>query len=105
MSLNVKGLNSYVKLNKQKLEMKNNKIGIAFLQEMHLKINAMPKLNLRGYSTVYVSIPQEKKVRGTAILISDLVHWHYIEHLTDKLGRYIAVKRRINNKMYTLVSV
>ncbi|OCT84251.1 hypothetical protein XELAEV_18022398mg [Xenopus laevis] len=105
LSLNLRGLNSYVKHNSLKLELKNNKTGIALIQETHFKVNAMPKIHFRGFNPVYVSKLQEKKAKGTAILIADSIQWSYREHISDNQGHLVAVKGNIGDKMYTFASV
>lgn len=89
-SLNVKGLNSQLKRNLQRKELKTVRPDVVFLQETHLISQSDFKFLSALYGRIYASSFTKKKA-GVAILLSDQCSFVPSDVCIDKLGRYIIL--------------
>uniref|UniRef100_H3A494 exodeoxyribonuclease III n=1 Tax=Latimeria chalumnae TaxID=7897 RepID=H3A494_LATCH len=97
ISWNVKGINGPLKL-------ADLKCNIALLQETHLTDVEAAKLNRRWVGQVYSST-FDSKSRGVSLLIGKQVPWVHQEAISDKEGRYVAIRGSLYNQDYTIVNV
>uniref|UniRef100_A0A8C1TU25 Endonuclease/exonuclease/phosphatase domain-containing protein n=1 Tax=Cyprinus carpio TaxID=7962 RepID=A0A8C1TU25_CYPCA len=58
-----------------------------------------------GYINSFYSSYKNSRRRGVITLISNTVNFELIEECSDKYGRYVIVKGRIDNTVVTLVNV
>lgn len=105
LSLNVNGLNSPVKRSKLVVKMKKENVAIAYWQETHLSNSEHDKLKRMGFKNSYYSSHKSGKKRGVAILISNRTKFEFISEISDKEGRFILVKGKIDHKEVTLLNV
>lgn len=105
MSLNVNGLNNPIKRQKVMTKFKKDKAQVIYLQETHLTGQESEKLKKFGYSKMFHSTFRHGGKRGVAILISNSVKFECIKTISDKEGRYVVVKGKLENEMVTLVNV
>lgn len=105
MSLNVNGLNSPIKRQKVMTKLKKEKAQIIFLQETHLSQSEHDKLKKYGYRNLYYSSFKGVCRRGVVTLISNSTKFDLEKECRDKEGRYIIVKRRVENELVTLVNI
>lgn len=105
LTLNVNGLNNPVKRQKIMTKLKKDKSQIIFLQETHLSSLESEKLKRFGYTNSFYSSYRHGCRRGVIILISNSVKFECIKKISDKEGRFIFVKGKLENEMVTLVNV
>lgn len=105
LSLNVNGLNNPIKRSKLVVKMKKDQTDIAYLQETHLSNTEHHKLKNMGFKNAYYSSYKNGKKRGVAILISNRIKFEFISETSDKDGRFILVKGKIDQKDVTLLNV
>lgn len=87
------------------MKMKKDKVDVAFWQEIHLSNVEHDKLKRMGFKNTYYSSHRSGKKRGVAILISNRVRFEFVSELSDKAGRFILVKGKIDQKDVTLLNV
>lgn len=105
LSLNVNGVNNPVKRSKLIVKLKKEKVDIAYWQETHLSNVEHDKLKKMGFKNTYYSSHRSGKKRGVAILISNRTKFEFKSEISDKEGRFILVKGKIENKEVTLVNI
>lgn len=104
VSWNVKSLNHPTKRKKVLTHLRKLKVGIAFLQETHLR--TFDHFRLRGgwigqsYHSNFHS-----KSRGVAILVNKNIPFVMSKVETDSSGRYIMVVGRLYNTPFVLANV
>lgn len=94
ISWNVKSLNHLVKRKKVLSHLSQFNVGIAFLQEMHLRICDQSRLRGTWIGQMYHSTFNSKS-RGTAILINKNVPFVMSKMEADTSGRYVIVTGRL----------
>lgn len=85
--------------------MKKERIQVIYLQETHLSHQENDKLKKFGYKKTFFSTFMKGPKRGVAILISNSVNFEVTKEMSDKDGRYVIVKGKIDNNVVTLVNV
>ncbi len=104
ISWNVRGLNGPVKRARIFSHLKRLHTEIAFLQEMHLRIQDQALLRKNWVGQVFHS-SFSSRVRGTAIIIHKKVLFTASEIISDPLGRYIVVSGKLFHTPVVLVCV
>lgn len=104
LTLNVKGINHYIKRKRLINYIKQHQIDIAFLQETHLTDKEHVKLIQGGYNQVFYS-SFNSHARGVAILISKKIPIQLTSTLKDKGGRYVIIQGSIYFQSITLVNI
>lgn len=104
LTLNVKGINHYIKRKHIISHLKQHRIDIALLQETHLTDTEHIKLKQGGYNQVFYS-SFTSRARGVATLISKKIPFHLISISKDKAGRYVIIRGSIHSQSITLVSI
>ena len=94
LSLNVNGLNNPVKCQKLMTKLRRDKSQIIYLQETHLSKQESEKLNKFGHTKSFFSSFRHGCRRCVII-----------KEISDKEGRYILVRGKLENEMVTLVNV
>lgn len=102
ISSNVNGLLSPIKQLKILTKLKRENIDIAFLQETHMTGKDHVKLKRQGFKHVFASSNGSKHTRGVAILISGRLTYEHICTVSDKEGRFIMLKGRVDGNLFTL---
>ena len=92
--LNVNGLNNPVKHQKVMTKLRRDKSQIIYLQETHLSKQESEKLNKFGHTKSFFSSFRHGCRRCVII-----------KEISDKEGRYILVRGKLENEMVTLVNV
>lgn len=64
-----------------------------------------PFLKHKNYPNVFFASASEKKHRGVAVAIRDLVGFTLRGWISDPAGRYLILVGEINNRIYTLVNL
>lgn len=105
LSLNINGLNNPVKRQKIMTKLRKDKSQIIFLQETHLSSLESEKLKRFGYTNSFHSSFHHGCRRGVIILIRNSVNFECIKKISDKEGRFVIVKGKLENEMVTLVNV
>ncbi len=104
-SLNVNGLNNPVKRSRVLAKMRRDTTQVVFLQETHMTQQEHEKFKKFGYLNSYFSSYRNSRRRGVATLISNSLPFNLIKQKSDRDGRYIVVKGRIDNILVTFVNV
>lgn len=104
ISWNVKGLNHPAKRNKVFSHLKQLEVGIAFLQETHLRDSDQWRLN-RVWSGQIFHSHFGGTARGTAILIDRNISFEPTNIISDRNGRFIVISGKLGNKLVTLANV
>ena len=104
VSLNAKGLNNPVKRQKIVSYLQQLKADIAFIQETHLKMDAVSYLKRRWVGQLYHS-QFNVKARGAAILIHKDIAFQAEEVIADTNGRYAIVIGQLFHLPVILVNV
>ena len=104
VSLNAKGLNNPVKRQKIVSYLQQLKADIAFIQETHLKTDAVGYLKRRWVGQLYHS-QFNVKARGAAILIHKDIAFQAEEVIADTNGRYVIVIGQLFHLPVILVNV
>jgi len=104
VSWNVKGLNQPVKRKKTLTHLKNLGIGIAFLQETHLKNPEYLRLKCGWVGQLFHSTFQGK-ARGVAILINKNVPFTPSSSILDPNGRFVIVTGKLYDNEVILANV
>ena len=102
--LNVNGLNNPVKHQKVMTKLRRDKSQIIYLQETHLSKQESEKLKKFGYTKLFYSLFHHG-CRGVIIHSNFKELGISIKEISDKEGRYILVRGKLENKMVTLVNV
>uniref|UniRef100_A0AAX7VBZ1 exodeoxyribonuclease III n=1 Tax=Astatotilapia calliptera TaxID=8154 RepID=A0AAX7VBZ1_ASTCA len=105
VSLNVNGLNNPIKRSKVVTKLKKEKAQVIFLQETHLPQQEHEKLKRFGYKNTYYNSYRQSQKRGVAILIANSVQFECHKEVSDKEGRYLLIKGKLENKLVTLVNI
>lgn len=101
---NVKGLNHPVKRKKALTHLKNLGVGIAFLQETHLRIPDNARLRCGWVGQLFHSTFQGK-ARGVAILINKNIPFAPSTIIADSNGRYVIVTGKLYHLNVVLANV
>lgn len=104
-SFNVNGIHNPIKRGKILSKLKREKTQIALLQETHLNSTEHVKLGRMGFKHVFFSSHESGNRRGTAILISNSLNYEHMLEKTDKEGRYVLVRGKIDGIVVTLFNV
>ena len=104
ISWNVKSLNYFVKRKKVLSHLEKLNVGIAYLQETHLRTLDHSRLRGGWIGQVYHSNFHSKS-RGAAILINKNIPFVMSKVETDSSGRYIIVTGRLHNTPVILANV
>ena len=104
ISWNVKSLNHFVKRKKVLSHLEKLNVGIAYLQETHLRTVDHSRIRGKWIGQSYHS-KFDSKSRGAAILINKNVPFVMSKVETDSSGRYIIVVGRLYNTPVILANV
>ena len=105
LSYNVKGLNSVSKRLKVLAEIEQYRADIVFIQESHLSVASNVKLYSPFYPTWYYGDSISKRARGVAIGFARGTGFTLEERLTDPEGRFLFLKGKFGNTVYTLANI
>lgn len=105
VSYNVNGVLNPIKRSKILSKMKKDRAGIVFLQETHLTEKEHGKLKRNGYNQVYAASYKSGHRRGVAILISTQIPFQKQSVISDKEGRYVWVKGRVEGVLISLLNI
>lgn len=86
-------------------ELQRLDIDIAFLQETHLVHEEGIKLSSKGLPVWIYGDSPSKRAKGVAIGFSRRIKLNLIDKRVDPEGRFLFVKIKMNEKMYTLVNI
>lgn len=104
VSLNTKGMNTWVKRQKITSYLQQLNSDIAFLQETHLKNDHVNYLKKGWVGQVFHS-RFNAKARGTAILVHKDIPFQAEEVISDKNGRFVIVAGRLFTSLVILINV
>lgn len=104
ISWNVKSLNHFVKRKKVLSHLEKLNVGIAYLQETHLRTLDHSRIRGKWIGQTYHSNFHSKS-RGAAILINKNIPFIMSKVETDSSGRYIIVTGRLYNTPVILANV
>lgn len=85
--------------------LRKDKSQIIHLQETHLSGQESEKFKRFGYTNTFYSSFRHGCRRGVTILISNSVKFECSKVISDKEGRFIIVKGKLENEIVTLVNV
>ena len=105
LSYNVKGLNSAVKRLKVLAELEHLRADVVFIQESHLTIDANIKLYSPVYPVWFYGDSISKRARGVAIGFTRGFGFTLEARLTDPEGRFLFLKIKFENVIYTLANI
>lgn len=106
VSLNVNGMSSPIKRAKLMAKFRKEKMQVVFLQETHLSTEEHDKLKRFGYNnTFYSTYHKQSNRRGVAILITNSTKFEPEKEMSDREGRYIMVKGKLEGQRVTLINV
>ena len=105
LSYNVKGLNSVGKRLKVLAEIEQLRADVVFIQESHLTLDANVKLYSPAYPIWFYGDSISKRGRGVAIGFIRGFGFTLEARMTDPEGRFLFLKIRIDNIMYTLANI
>lgn len=86
-------------------QMKKEKSDIVYWKETHLSNTEHEKLKKMGFKHTYYSSHRSGKKGGVAILISNKITFEFKSEISDKEGRFILVKGKIDHKDITLFNI
>lgn len=104
-SYNVNGIVNPIKRSKILCKMRKEGVGIALLQETHLSEKEHEKLKRNGFNQVFFSSYNKGHRRGVATLISGKVTFEKLSEISDKQGRYVLIKGRLEGELVTILNV
>ncbi len=104
-SYNVNGILNPIKRSKILGKMRKEGVGIALLQETHLSEKEYEKLKRNGFHQVFFSSYNTGHRRGVAIMISGKVTFEKLSEISDKQGRYVLIKGRLEGEVVTVLNV
>ncbi len=104
LSLNAKGMNTWLKRQKIWSYLQQLKSDIIFLQETHLKNNHVNYLK-RGWVGQVFHSQFNAKARGTAILIHKDIPFQAKEVVTDNNGRYVIVSGQLFASLVIMINI
>ena len=102
-SHNVQGINSPIKRRKLMDHYKSLHLDIVMLQETHFPVRYSPTF-IHSYFPQFYLASAENKTKGVAILISKKCTFVKISDTVDPEGRFILVKGKIGDQLFSLVS-
>ena len=105
VSLNVNGMNNPVKRAKVLAKFRKEGTVVIFLQETHLSSQEHDKLKRFGYDNTFYSSFKQTNRRGVATLIKNSVKFDLTKEISDKEGRYVMVKGKMEGQMVTLLNI
>ena len=80
-------------------------VGVALLQEMHLSETEHGKLKRNGFNQVFSSSYNTGHRRGVAILVSGKIIFEKLSEISDKQGRHVLIKWRLEGELVTILNV
>lgn len=104
VSLNVKGLRHPVKRTKSLDYFSSCKADICFLQETHVDDTILQYMKKKWVDTIVFSSAVGKK-NGVAIFFAKKLHCQILHKISDKDGRYVLVKIKVNDSVLMLLNV
>lgn len=104
ISWNVKGVNYNVKRKKVLSHLQHLEVGIAMLQETHLRNKDHVRIHRDWVGQVFHS-KFDSKSRGAAILIHKNIHFNATNTISDPNGRYVMVVGKLFKLPVILVSI
>lgn len=104
-SYNVNGIVNPIKRSKILCKMRKEGVGIALLQETHLSEKEHEKLKRNGFNQVFFSSYNKGHRRGVATLKSGKVTFEKLSEISDKQGRYVLIKGRLEGELVTILNV
>lgn len=104
-TINVNGLGNPIKRSRVLTKLKRDKMQVILIQETHMSNEEHEKFKKLGYINSFYSSYKNSRRRGVISLISNTVNFELTEECSDKYGRYVIVKGRIDNTVVTLVNV
>ena len=104
-SYNVNGILNPIKRSKILGKMRKEGVEVALLQETHLSQKEHEKLKRNGFNQVFSSSYRTGHRRGVAIIISGKYMFEKLSETSDKQGRYILIKGRLEGELVTIFNV
>lgn len=105
LSLNVNGVINPVIHQKIMSKLRKDKLQIIYLQETHLSGQECEKLQRFGFTNMLYSSFHHGCRRGVTVWIPNSVKFECTKEITDKEGRFIILKGKLENEIVTLVNV
>lgn len=78
---------------------------MVFLQETHLALETNIKLYSTKLPTWFYSDSPTKRAKGVAIGFTKTCKFSLTDRMTDPDGRYLLLKGKLGDKMFTLANV
>lgn len=103
-SYNVNGLLNPIKMSKILGKMRKEGVRVALLQETHLSQKDHEKLE-NGFNQIFCSSYTTGRRRGVAIVISGKITFEKLSEISDKQGRYILIKWRLEGELVPILNV
>ena len=97
ITLNVNGMNAWIKRHRVTEWIKKEDPSACCLQETHVKPKDIHRLKVKGWKKIFHATNREKKA-GVAVLVSDKIVFK-TKKVTDKEGHYIMIKGQFNKKI------
>lgn len=85
--------------------MKKEGVGVMLLHETHLTEKEHVKLKRSGYNQIFSASYKKGHRRGVAIIVSTKLTFDKIKELSDREGRFVMVKVKLEGEVMTFLSV
>lgn len=99
------GILNPIKRSKILGKMRKEGVGVALLQETHLSEKEHEKLKRNGFNQIFSSSNRTGHRRGVAVIISGKIVFEKLSVTSDKQGRYILIKGRLEGILVTILNV
>uniref|UniRef100_A0A8C5PRE7 exodeoxyribonuclease III n=1 Tax=Leptobrachium leishanense TaxID=445787 RepID=A0A8C5PRE7_9ANUR len=104
VSINANGLNVPEKRSHAMRDFRSQKASVVLIQETPFQEGKAPTLTNSYYPLGFYSNNTEAKTKGTAILFHRCVPFQLLDSVTDTGGRFVFVKGRILDQVYTFAN-
>uniref|UniRef100_A0A8C5MJ23 exodeoxyribonuclease III n=1 Tax=Leptobrachium leishanense TaxID=445787 RepID=A0A8C5MJ23_9ANUR len=104
VSINANGLNVPEKRSHAMRDFRSQRASVVLIQETHFQEGKAPTLTNSYYPLGFYSNNTEAKTKGTAILFHRRVPFQLLDSMTDAEGRFVFVKGRILDQVYTFAN-
>jgi exonuclease III len=105
LTLNVRGINNFVKRKKLFMWLDREQIPIIFLQETYCVKKNENIINSSWTGRIFHSYAASSHCCGTAVLLNRNFSCKVVDYKTDKQGRIALININYNDCNYTLVSI
>lgn len=104
-SINIRGLSTPEKRTQLLYSLQKTKAHITLIQEIHFRMDNIPKLHNKHFPTVYHASNKDAKSKGVSILISKQCPIQISDVHRDPLGRFLFLKGTLHQRPITIVNV